>query len=167
MPQNILLRSDVPVSTPLPDGQHMLDYPFTPVFADFTSSFLTSDDPKSISTAGGGTYDYMAPEQFAPPFPLPNFKMDVYALAITLLEVVTGRRPFQDADVNRHMKMAMIKEGRVMDWAMRDFLSEQRINAIAKQSTGHSGMEVKALLELGLAKMPEERVDAEAWSRLW
>lgn len=56
-PVNILLRADVPVSIPLADGQFIMNLPFTPVFADFTSSFLISDDSKTISSVGGGTYD--------------------------------------------------------------------------------------------------------------
>jgi serine/threonine protein kinase len=166
-PPNILLRPNVSVTVPLPSGQRMLDLPFTPLYADFTSSFLLTDDPKAISSVGGGTYDYMAPEQLTAPFPLPTFKMDVYGLAITLLQLLTGSSPFQNAGANRHAKMAMIKEGKAMQWAMRESIGKARLEMVAKMVLEKDAMDLKALLELGLRKTPDERLTAEQWSRLW
>jgi serine/threonine protein kinase len=145
----------------------MIGIPFTPVFADFTSSFLTTDDPKTISSIGGGTYDYMAPEQLSAPFPLPNFRMDVYALAVSLLQVITGSSPFKEAGTNRHMKMAMVKEGNPLAWAARDATSEARLNSVAQEMLSKNGADLKAFLELGLRKNPEDRLSADEWSRLW
>ena len=166
-PQNLLLRADVPIAVPLEDGQRILDVPFTPVFADFTSSFIATDDPKAISIAGGGTYDYMAPEQLSPPFPLPDFKADVYALAITLTELITGRSPFADAASNRNMKMAMIKEGKAMSWAMRNATAKARMSLANDSTMSGSSTTVRPLLELALSKSPKERPTAAEWSRLW
>jgi len=162
-----LLRADVPVAVPLEDGQRILDVPFTPVFADFTSSFTATDDSKAMSMAGGGTYDYMAPEQLSPPFPLPDAKADVYALAITLTELITGRSPFADAAVNRNMKMAMIKEGKAMSWATRNAISKVRMTAVDDSMVVGRPTSVRSLLELGLKKSPKERPSAAEWSRLW
>ncbi|KIW02706.1 uncharacterized protein PV09_06144 [Verruconis gallopava] len=166
-PPNMLLRPDMPVQIPLSGGQQLLDLSFTPVFADFTSSFTTTDDSKTISSVGGGTYDYMAPEQLAPPFPVPNFKMDVYALAVSLLQVTTGFSPFREAGSNRHMKMAMIKEGKALSWAMRDAISAARLKGVADVMLARHAIDLRALLELGLRKNPNERLDAASWNRLW
>jgi serine/threonine protein kinase len=166
-PVNILLCADIPIPVPLPDSQCILDVPFTPVFADFTSSFLVTDDPKTISSVGGGTYDYMAPEQLSSPFPCPNFRTDVYALAVSLLHVIIGYSPFKEAGQNRHMKLAMIKEGKVLSWAMRDATSKARLHTAAQQILHSNSIDLKALLELGLRKNPEKRPSTEQWSRLW
>jgi len=166
-PPNILLRAGAPVPIPLEHGHRILDVPFTPVFADFTSSFLLTDDPKTISSMGGGTYDYMAPEQFSPPFPSPDSKMDVYALAISLVELITGRSPFEDAGSNRNMKMAMIKEGKALVWAMRSSIGKTRMNNVGEEMFRRYGLNTKTLLQTALCKKPAERVSAEEWSELW
>jgi serine/threonine protein kinase len=165
-PSNILLRPDIFTSIPLSDGQRMMDTPFTPVFADFTSSFFTTDDVMAVSSAGGGTYDYMAPEQLSRPFPPPDFNADVYALAVSLLELITGQSPFQDAGINRNMKIAMIKEGKVLSWARRSAIGKKRLYAVA-QVMIEKCTDVITLLELALVKIPLDRIDAQQWSRLW
>lgn len=165
-PPNILLRPDIFTSVPLSDGQHMLDIPFTPVFADFTSSFLTTDDAMAAS-AGGGTYDYMGPELLSRPFPPPDFKADVYALAVSLLELISGQSPFQDAGANRNMKIAMIKEGSVLSWTRRNAVGKKRLSAAAQLMIQARSTNIIALLELALVKDPLERINAQQWSGLW
>jgi hypothetical protein len=93
--------------------------------------------------------------------------MDVYALAISLLQVVTGCSPFTAAGANRHMKMAMIKEANAIAWAMRDATSEARLIAVSQELFNASAVDLKSLLTLGLRKNPRERLSAEQWSRLW
>jgi tRNA A-37 threonylcarbamoyl transferase component Bud32 len=65
-----------------------------PVLTDFgLIKLLVEDDFTKIhSTAVLGTLDYMAPEQWSKELPTPA--TDVYALAITFFEMLSGQRPF-------------------------------------------------------------------------
>ncbi len=78
-------------------GNILLDtsqQPVRPVLTDFgLIKLLATDDLSKIeSSAVLGTFDYMAPEQWRRDPPTPA--TDVYALAITFFEMLSGKRPF-------------------------------------------------------------------------
>ncbi|MEW5960410.1 MAG: protein kinase, partial [Chloroflexota bacterium] len=78
-------------------GNILLDtgrQPVRPVLTDFgLIKLLATDELSKIeSSAVLGTFDYMAPEQWRREPPTPA--TDVYALAITLFEMLSGKRPF-------------------------------------------------------------------------
>lgn len=66
-----------------------------PVLTDFGLVKLLSWDGHTqiSSTAIMGTFDYMAPEQWKQE--TPTAATDVYALAITFFEILSGKRPFE------------------------------------------------------------------------
>jgi hypothetical protein len=86
---------------------------------------------------------------------------------VSLLELITGQSPFQDAGTNRNMKIAMIKEGKVLSWARRSATGKKRLGAVAQVMIEEKCTDVIALLELALVKIPLDRIDAQQWSRLW
>ncbi|QDS72186.1 hypothetical protein FKW77_004896 [Venturia effusa] len=164
-PANILLRPDSSMAF----GTPLLDVPFTPVLADFTSSFRTdvSTTSSTDSVMGGGTYDYMSPELLTRPYPPPSIASDVYALAITLLELIIGTSPYAAAQGNRFHLIEMAKTGRAIEAAMQEIRSEARLRNTTLEIRRATGLDVTELLNLGLQKSPEARIRASAWCTLF
>jgi serine/threonine protein kinase len=163
-PANILLRPDVPFAP----GETILDIPFTPVFADFTSSFRTDIVIASTSSAmGGGTYDFLAPELLTKPYPPPAAASDVYALAITLLNLIIGTSPFSGARGNRYHLLEMAKSGKAIDFVLQDARSEIRLRETADAIHRSTGLDIIKPLNLGLKKSPDERITAREWCTMF
>ncbi|RDI85800.1 hypothetical protein Vi05172_g3978 [Venturia inaequalis] len=164
-PANILLRSDVPI----PPGTSLLDVSFSPVLADFTSSFRTDVNTASSSASamGGGTYDFLSPELLVKPYPPPSGASDVYALAITLLNIIIGTSPYAAAQGNRFHLLEMAKAGRAIDFAMQEPQSEARLVNTADAIRRATGLDVIALLNLALKKSPDARVSARVWCTMF
>lgn len=89
-PGNLMVR---------PDGR--------PVVLDFGLAVDRADVGSDGSSTLEGTYPYMSPEQIAR-LPLDG-RTDVWSLAVTLYECVTGQRPFRADSVNR-LKHAIATE---------------------------------------------------------
>ncbi|TLD32556.1 serine/threonine protein kinase [Venturia nashicola] len=164
-PANILLRPDLPVSS----GTALLDVSFTPVLADFTSSFRSDVDSTSspASAMGGGTYDFLSPELLTRPYPPPSAASDVYALAITLLEIIIGTSPYAAAQGNRFQLLEMAKAGRAIDFAMQNPQSETRLRNTADEIRRATGLDVIDLLNCGLEKSPDARISARVWCTMF
>lgn len=64
----------------------------------------TANDPKSASRGWGGTTSYMAPEMFHPHEP-DRKTADMYALGVTLFEMVSGVRPFAHSSKSELIEM--------------------------------------------------------------
>ena len=73
------------------------------------SRFLEADE----STAHGGivlgTPEFMAPEQITTPDDV-DTRADIYALGVILYEMLTARRPFQNADDPRRLMHRIVHE---------------------------------------------------------
>jgi tRNA A-37 threonylcarbamoyl transferase component Bud32 len=79
-PENIMIRD-------MGGGQEL------PVIIDFgVATVQHSDFPEGAQTRVAGSRPYMAPEQLAG---RPEAATDIYALGVIVLEMITGRRPFQ------------------------------------------------------------------------
>eukprot|EP00192_Tetraselmis_astigmatica_P001689 CAMPEP_0117680528 /NCGR_PEP_ID=MMETSP0804-20121206/18410_1 /TAXON_ID=1074897 /ORGANISM="Tetraselmis astigmatica, Strain CCMP880" /LENGTH=1991 /DNA_ID=CAMNT_0005490051 /DNA_START=420 /DNA_END=6397 /DNA_ORIENTATION=- len=77
----------------LKPGNLLLDHNFRPKLIDFGISRLRDSDKTSITTECVGTWSYMAPEQFSNRV---SEKVDVYALGVTIWEVFTRQKPWQE-----------------------------------------------------------------------
>jgi serine/threonine protein kinase len=66
---------------------------------DFGLAKMLEEVRRSTTVLGGTPY-YMAPEQAAGESV--DARTDLYALGVTLFELVTGRRPFEEGDVTWH-----------------------------------------------------------------
>lgn len=164
-PANILLRPDLPVAP----GTSLLDVSCTPVLADFTSSFRADVKTTSATSSamGGGTYDFLSPELLARPYPPPTAASDVYALAITLLDIMIGASPYASAQGNRFHLLEMAKAGRAIEFAMQESRSETRLRNTADAIRQATGLDVMALLSLGLEKSPDARISARVWCTMF
>lgn len=151
-PANILLSPH----TPLLPHHSLLDVPFTPLLSDFTSSFHASAPPNSTLALGGGTYDYLAPELLCRPYPDPDAKSDVYALAMTLLVVVVGRSPFEGA--SRWVVMEWVKKGMGMGIVESDFAMAGRLKDVNRVLREEGIVDIKGALETGLSKDRDMRI---------
>ncbi|KAG4212743.1 hypothetical protein ERO13_A01G004900v2 [Gossypium hirsutum] len=70
----------------------LLDFCFEAMVADFGLAKLTQDSNTHVSTRVMGTFGYLAPE-YVSSGKLTN-KSDVFSFGIVLLELITGRRPY-------------------------------------------------------------------------
>jgi serine/threonine protein kinase len=149
-PPNILLQPRIPLSP----GSSILSVPFTPLLSDFSSAFHISQcAPSTAPALGGGTYDFLAPELLTKPYPDSTFASDVWALAMTLLVLITGTSPYSNAG-NRYMKLEWVKKGHPLAFVKADPPSSQRLKNVA---TSVETMDIITLLENGLKRNPEER----------
>jgi len=93
---------------------------------------------RKTSTIVGGTPYYMAPEQSAGIGV--DHRADLYALGVTLFELVTGKVPFREGDIAFHHRHTPVPDPRELE---------------------PSVPEAMALLILGLmAKDPAERIQS-------
>jgi serine/threonine protein kinase len=78
----------------------------TPKIADFgLAKRLDAPNQQTQTNALLGTPEYMAPEQASGQTGLIGRATDVYALGVILYEALTGRRPFQGADIGETMRL--------------------------------------------------------------
>ncbi|WP_422927203.1 serine/threonine protein kinase [Singulisphaera sp. PoT] len=126
-------------------GNILFDGQGHPFLGDFgVVKVLTSDagsKPSKTMTGAGmvvGTAEYMAPELImGEPF---DGKVDQYALAVTVFEILSGRRPFEDAATTKVLVLQTTKNPPRLD-ELRGWLPASVSDAVLK----------------GLAKEPGER----------
>ncbi|MFA6110415.1 MAG: serine/threonine-protein kinase [Candidatus Latescibacterota bacterium] len=94
---------------------------------------------------GGGTWAYMAPERFEPPYPA-DVRGDVYSFGVMLYSMLAGRLPF----------VARTRP----DWAAR-----HRRYAPPELSAANLPESLRRLVRVCLAKSPEERYEGFAQLR--
>ncbi|VFQ79667.1 unnamed protein product [Cuscuta campestris] len=85
----------------------LLDFNFEAKVADFGLAKLTSDTNTHVSTRVMGTFGYLAPE-YASSGKLTE-KSDVFSYGVVLLELITGRRPFDSSQT--------FMDDSLLDWA--------------------------------------------------
>jgi len=85
----------------------LLDSKFEAMVADFGLAKLNSDNNTHVSTRVMGTFGYLAPE-YASSGKLTE-KSDVFSFGVMLLELITGRRPFDNTST--------FMEDSLVDWA--------------------------------------------------
>lgn len=133
-------------------------------FADFGASFLSSCGPNS--SQGGGTWAYMAPEQLNrdPSISIPTPASDVYALGITLLSLMIGDSPFAGMSNNLFMLREAVKCGTPLNFAMREFSAEKRIENLDVEWKRRGGVgSVLDFLRPALKKDRAVRCSAQEW----
>lgn len=170
-PANILLDVDEDSSASSPHNLRAR-------FADFSASFRVAMDNdatpldsaaqlKASMIAAGGTWAYMAPEQLVRDAALntPTFASDVYSLGITLLSLLIGGDPFAPVSANLFMLREAVKTGDALNFAMREYEYERRLEAVEGiwKRHGRQGR-VLSLFKGVLRKKREERVSAKEWA---
>ncbi len=123
---------------------------FTLCFADFASASII-DDPKVAHS--GLTYAYMAPEKLKAPHDPPTTAGDVWALAISLLEIVAGRTPYSDVSPQVR-KLAAIGNGEPLADVQYEVKKVECLDF------------VKEVLGPALVKNPQGRIKAFEWPTL-
>ena len=92
----------------------LLDNNFEAKVADFGLAKLTSDNNTHVSTRVMGTFGYLAPE-YASSGKLTD-KSDVFSYGVMLLELLTGRRPIDDAGSGSAQAHPFLDDS-LVDWA--------------------------------------------------
>lgn len=132
-------------------------------YADFSASFLASShDPATNTTAAGGTWTYLAPEQLRRSTPtepnLPTFASDVWSLGLTLLSLIILGSPYVAACGDNAFRLREgIKAGDPLGFAVMDHVARKRMQACQG---------FVDCCRLGLQKDVSRRVGARAW-RAW
>jgi len=105
------------------------------------------EEVRKGSTIVGGTPFYMAPEQAAGK-PV-DHRVDLYALGVTLFELLTGRVPFEDGDVAYHHRSTAPPDPRSLVEGTPDALAELILALLSKDPDLRpaSANEVKQRLE--------------------
>lgn len=132
--ESIIHRDIKPANILLDAGQDEV----RPVLTDFGLIKLLVDDgftnTKIQSTAVLGTFDYMAPEQWSQE--PPTAATDVYALAITFFEMLSGQRPFVASSLfelmDKHTSQPMPRLSEVVP-ELGPFFDDVLLKAAAKK----------------------------------
>jgi len=149
-PANVLMAA----ATAAPSARAL-----SPLLSDFTAALHVSGSAAAATAApalGGGTYDFLAPELLARPYPDPSAATDVYALAMTLLVFVVGGSPFAGAG-NKWMVMEWVKAGMAMGVVRGDPLMDGRLQGVSAIVKEKDGVDLVTCLEKGLSKRAEDR----------
>ena len=163
-PQNILLRStntgfDCDTSYQLSNQTSSASsFPFTPLFADFSSSLLTNSLTRSPGALSAVTPHYTAPEfqtskVLRDPNTLPTTAADVFSLATTLLVCATGDLNVYPSPMAMQ-RLAMAKQG----WQVVQFAQ-----------SGSDGLRVprgglvERVLKESVRKIEAGRCDTKRW----
>lgn len=85
----------------------LLDDYNNPVFADFGISSVVTRTTSIMPTTMKGTFNYMSPEAFDPPF---NFKSDVWSMACVVLEMYSGVVPWPGMQMQQIMMAVTVKK---------------------------------------------------------
>ncbi|KAF2726238.1 kinase-like protein [Polychaeton citri CBS 116435] len=157
-PANILLDID-PEGDVSPAG--------TPIavvrarYIDFSAAFRVDRIEECPEQAGGGTWEFMAPEQMRIQKELntPTFASDVWSLGITLLTLIVGGSPYAAACApnNLFMLREAIKTGDPLSFARMDVTAQTRMVACQNFID---------CCRLALKKDRENRTSAAMW-RSW
>ncbi len=97
---------------------------------DFGLAKMLEEVRRSTTVLGGTPY-YMAPEQAAGE--RVDARTDLYALGVTLFELVTGGRPFEEGDVTWHHRHTPAPDPRARGAALPDEFAELILALLAKQ----------------------------------
>uniref|UniRef100_A0A7N0TJF1 Protein kinase domain-containing protein n=1 Tax=Kalanchoe fedtschenkoi TaxID=63787 RepID=A0A7N0TJF1_KALFE len=81
----------------------LLDHNMEPRVSDFGLATLMEPDKTHVSTIVAGTFGYLAPEYFESG--RATAKGDVYSFGVVLLELLTGRRPSDEAFLEEGTKL--------------------------------------------------------------
>lgn len=145
-PANILLQ---------PDEYDRL----TPMYCDFSSARIIKNiPPEEIEEVSAVTAEYTSPELLESLRPsnnnraVVNFASDIFALAVTLLFAATGESPYACVRLDIQ-KLGMAKEGTPLEYARRGVQASRIMK----------GRAVEKALKESVAKVPEKRLNAEAW----
>ncbi|CAH9079849.1 unnamed protein product [Cuscuta europaea] len=107
----------------------LLGFNFETKVADFGLAKLTSDANTHVSTRVMGSFGYLAPE-YASSGKLTE-KSDVFSYGVVLLELITGRRPFDSSQT--------VMDDSLLDWArpvLTRALEEGNFNALVDPRLG-------------------------------
>jgi serine/threonine protein kinase len=150
-PGNILLSPDLHAGP---------DFPFTPLYADFSSSQLLSASTITPNTLSAVTREYTAPELLSSkilndPNSVATTASDVFSLAVTLLVAATGELMVYPGSM--WQRQAMATQG----WEV--------LNHVRNGGQGHRvprhGV-VDRVLERAVLKAGMGRIDAMSWATL-
>ena len=148
-PGNILLSPDLDAGS---------DFPYTPLFADFSSSQLLSASTITPNTLSAVTREYAAPELLSSkilndPNSVATTASDVFSLAVTLLVAATGELMVYPGSM--WQRQAMATQG----WEV--------LNYVRNGDQGHrlprQGV-VDRVLEKAVLKAGMGRIDAPSWA---
>jgi serine/threonine protein kinase len=150
-PGNILLSPDLHAGS---------DFPFTPLYADFSSSQLLSASTATPNTLSAVTREYTAPELLSSkvlndPSSVATTASDVFSLAVTLLVAATGELMVYAGSM--WQRQAMATQG----WEV--------LNHVRNGEHGHRvprhGV-IDRVLERAVLKAGMGRIDASSWAAL-
>lgn len=149
-PQNVLLDISDHYSLPAPVIRAR--------YIDFSASFMPAMEDSM--PAGGGTWDYMAPEQMRIQKDLnrPTFASDIWSLGISLLYVIVLGSPYSTAcNGNVFLLREAIKSADPLGFAKTDPKAKERMDACQGFIDA---------CRLALQKDRDRRVTAASW-RKW
>ena len=96
---------------------------------DFGLAKMVEEVRRSTTVLGGTPY-YMAPEQATGEGV--DARTDLYALGVTLFELVTGVRPFQEGDLSWHHRFTPAPDPRTKGAELPDGLAALILALLAK-----------------------------------
>jgi serine/threonine protein kinase len=85
----------------------LLDSFDSPVFSDFGIAGVVGRTTKIMPTSVRGTFNYMAPEVFEPPF---GDAVDIWSMGCVILEMSTGSPPWGDLNMQQIMMAVTIRK---------------------------------------------------------
>lgn len=152
-PSNILMQK-VPTTLPQSEKSNGVDiFPYKFVLTDFGSSRFVNDLQKSKC---GNTWEYMAPESMssvASQTP-PTLEADIWAMGISLLAVIIGRRPYPR--LSWPAMFSILREGDPITF-------EKNSSAVVRERLDSAGRMID-MIRPALERNPEKRTNAVDWS---
>ncbi|KAE8382848.1 kinase-like domain-containing protein [Aspergillus bertholletiae] len=160
-PHNILLKAR-PISNDIESDE----FPFEPLFADFSSAHNITGSPLSAENSAGTSLTALTPPFAAPellsvssltsPGTCPTPASDVFSLAVTLLAAATGDLLLYPGTSNMQ-RLAMAREGhRVIDFAR----SGPNGSRVPRNGP------VEQVIKPAVSKDPSQRIQPNAWVEL-
>lgn len=124
-------------------------------YIDFSAAYIADGDDAPAG-AGGGTWEYMAPEQIKARAQ-PTFASDVWSLGISLLTIILLCSPYRAAcGDNVFMLREAVKGGDPLGFARMDPRLKDRMSAV---------QEYIDWIKVALQKDAEKRMSAGSWKR--
>ena len=105
-----------------------------------------TEEVRRATTVVGGTPYYMSPEQAAGE--TVDHRADLYSFGVTLFELATGRRPFEDGDVTYHHRHTPPPDPRTRIPDIPSALAELILRLLAKDPGGRPASADEAGREL-------------------
>ncbi|KAL4740086.1 kinase-like domain-containing protein [Aspergillus similis] len=155
-PHNILLRPRGSLDSDIDSAE----FPYEPLFADFSSSYSTTSSGTEIpanACLSAVTTPFTAPEllkALRSPDVIPEPASDVFSLAVTLLGAATGDILVYSG-LHSTLRIQCAKDGhRIIEWARQCGTNGTRVPPNGP---------VEKLLKPAVVKVPAERITAHAW----